>query len=377
MTHRRSIAALAACIALPVGAAAQATALNLPFPPQTVETASAPVTITLANNAATDLVVANVAAPADAAVGHDCHRVVPSTTCTLSIAFAPATFAGAATATQAISRTLSVYSPGSSTPVVITISGTAEKSLATHFYRSILRREPDAAGKAYWNGEAERLVAAGADVNEAWFSLAALFFGSSEYQGQGATTRAYVTDLFRTFFAREPDTAGLLYWIGQIDAGLPREVARVGFMFSPEFRGLASRIYGTQQVRAESNVVMDFYRGLLNRLPDGAGYVGWVQRFRAAQCLGAAAIESEVEAISSSFAASPEYTARNRTNTQYVADLYDAFLRRGGELEGVRFWIGQLDSNTRTREQVRREFMASAEFRSRVNALLAEACLPG
>ena len=375
MTEFRTLAA-GACFALAGGVAhAQAKGMTMPFAPQTVETVSAPTTVTLANNGVADMHVASVVAPADVSVRHDCDKVAPGATCPMQVSFAPVAFPGSATASQVITRTISVFTQGNSTPVVITLTGTAEKSLATHFYRSILRREPDAEGKAYWNGEAERMVAAGADVNEAWYSLAALFFSSTEYRAQGTTTRAYVTDLFRTFLAREPDLAGLLYWVGQIDNGMPREVARVALMFSTEFKALSTRIYGAQRVRAESNVVMDFYRGLLNRLPDGAGYTSWVQRFRAAQCIGAAAVESEVEAISSAFMASAEYAARNRSNAQFVADLYDAFMRRGGELTGVQFWIGQLDAGARTREQVRREFMASPEFRARVEAVLGESCV--
>jgi hypothetical protein len=376
MTDYRIIAAIAACLAFHTGAAkAQVNGMSMPFLPQTVETVSPPTTVTIANSGVADMQVASVVAPSDVAVRHECNRVAPGSSCPMQVSFAPVAFPGSATASQAITRTISVFTQGNSTPVVITLTGTAEKSLATHFYRSILRREPDAEGKAYWNGEAERMAAAGADVNEAWYSLAALFFSSGEYQAQATTTRAYVTDLFRTFLAREPDTAGLLYWIGQIDSGMPREVARVALMFSPEFRTLSNRIYGVQQVRAETNVVMDFYRGLLNRLPDGAGYTSWVQRFRAAQCKGAAAVESEVEAISSAFMSGSEYAARSRSNAQFVADLYDAFMRRGGDLGGVQFWIGQLDTGARTRDQVRRDFMASPEFRARVNAVLGESCL--
>ena len=377
MTDFRILAAVAACIALPTGAARAQVGgnISMPFSAQTVETISSPVTVTLANSGVADMQVASVLAPADVAVRHDCNKVSPGSTCPMQVSFAPVAFPGSPTATQAITRTISVFTQGNVNPVVITLTGTAEKSLATHFYRSILRREPDNEGKAYWNGEAERMVAAGADVNEAWYSLAALFFSSAEYRAQASTTRAYVTDLFRTFLAREPDVAGLLYWIGQIDSGMPREVARVAMMFSPEFKELSNRIYGAQKVRAESNVVMDFYRGLLNRLPDGAGYTSWVQRFRAAQCKGAAAVESEVEAISSAFMSGSEYAARNRGNAQFVADLYDAFMRRGGDLGGVQFWIGQLDTGARTREQVRREFMASPEFRARVNAVLGETCV--
>ena len=53
--------------------------------------------------------------------------------------------------------------------------------------------------------------------------------------------------------------------------------------------------------------------------------------------------------------------------------LYNAFLRRGGDLGGVQFWIGQLA--TRTREAIRVEFKNSTEFQARVNAIIAQGCL--
>jgi len=56
--------------------------------------------------------------------------------------------------------------------------------------------------------------------------------------------------------------------------------------------------------------------------------------------------------------------------------MYNAFLRRGGDLAGVQFWIGQLDANARTREQVRKDFLASPEFQARVVAVTAEGCPP-
>ena len=79
--------------------------------------------------------------------------------------------------------------------------------------------------------------------------------------------------------------------------------------------------------------------------------------------------------ISSLFVGSAEYTARNRTNAQYVGDLYNAFLRRGGDLGGVQFWIGQV-AGGRPREEVRVQFRDSAEFQSRVTAIVAQGCLP-
>jgi hypothetical protein len=71
---------------------------------------------------------------------------------------------------------------------------------------------------------------------------------------------------------------------------------------------------------------------------------------------------------------SPEYAGRNRTNAQYVGDLYNAFLRRGGELSGVQFWINDLATGARTRENMRQNFVASAEFQARVAAVVNQGC---
>jgi hypothetical protein len=146
-------------------------------------------------------------------------------------------------------------------------------------------------------------------------------------------------------------------------------------MFSPEFVSYTQRIFGNLAARPEVDTVMDFYRGLLSRLPDSGGFDYWVGQFRAAQCQGAAAVSAQADAISSAYAQSPEYAARGRTNAQYVGDLYNAFLRRGADLAGVQFWIGQLDSGAQGREQVRRAFLASAEFNTRVQALVTAGCI--
>jgi hypothetical protein len=155
---------------------------------------------------------------------------------------------------------------------------------------------------------------------------------------------------------------------------MPRDLLVTSFMFSPEFTALAGG--GAKSARAEVDVVLDFYRGLLARLPDNAGFNYWIARFRTAQCAGAAQVTAEVESVSSAYATGPEYAARGRSNAQYVGDLYNAFLRRGGDLDGVNFWIGQIANATRTREQVRIQFRDSPEFQSKVSAIVAQGCLP-
>jgi hypothetical protein len=86
-------------------------------------------------------------------------------------------------------------------------------------------------------------------------------------------------------------------------------------------------------------------------------------------------VTAEAEAISGEFARGAEYANRNRTNTQYVGDLYNAILRRGGDGPGVQFWINAIASGALTREQVRQQFVQSIEFEARVAQIIAAGCL--
>jgi hypothetical protein len=88
-----------------------------------------------------------------------------------------------------------------------------------------------------------------------------------------------------------------------------------------------------------------------------------------------AAVMQQVDAVSSLFVSSPEYTARNRTNAQYVGDLYNTFMRRGADLTGVLYWVGKLDGGL-SRDGLRQEFAKSPEFQFRVGRVASESCLP-
>ena len=342
---------------------------SLAFGGQSIGTTSAPQALTLTNTGSTSVSFTEQIPSDIFAWEGDCATLAPGASCTLAVRFTPLR---ATTETGLVSLN---WGPEQRW-VVVEATGTGERSLVTHYYGAILQRAPDAGGKAFWESEAVRVAALGANVNETWFAMAQGFYGSAEYAALGRNDTGFVTDLYNTFFNRVPDGAGLAFWTGQLASGLPREVALVSFMFSAEFVGFTQGIFGNTAVRAEIDTVVDFYRGLLARLPDDDGFNFWRQRFRTAQCSGAAAVTAQVEAISSAFALSGEYAARARTNAQYVGDLYNAFLRRGGDLGGVQFWIGQLASGAMTREELRRTFIGSPEFQGRVQAIIAQGCLP-
>lgn len=121
-------------------------------------------------------------------------------------------------------------------------------------------------------------------------------------------------------------------------------------------------------------MVNDFYRGILGRLPDDGGFNAWLQQMRLAQCSGAQAVKDLSYQISLLFVQSQEYTNRNRNNTQYIEDLYNAILRRGGDCAGFQAWITVLNGGM-PREQVLQFFTNSTEFQTRVDAVIAAGCL--
>jgi hypothetical protein len=341
------------------------------FGGQSINTTSPSQAITITNTSGGSVAITSVVAPPGFAVTHNCPATLGAgAQCTANATFTPTT-------QGAISGPLAIVHAGTG-PAIVPLAGTGERSLVTHFYRAILRRAPDGPGKAFWEAEAARLQSIGANINEAWYALAQFFFFSAEYATFNRDNTGFVTDLYVTFFNRQPDGGGLNFWVAELASGVPREVVLAAFMFSTEFRNFTAAIFGNTAAAAEIDTVMDFYRGLLARTPDDGGFNAWVSNFRTAQCNASpgAAVNSMVEAISSGFALSGEYTGKNRTNAQYVGDLYNAFLRRGGDLGGVNFWVNDLNMGTRTRENVRQNFVASPEFQARVAAIVNQGCLP-
>ncbi|HYC36973.1 MAG TPA: DUF4214 domain-containing protein [Usitatibacter sp.] len=338
------------------------------FGGQSVRTTSRDRVVTLTNTGQGVLNVAATSANPPFEASHLCGSVNPGGTCPISVRFTPS-MAGAAAGTLTITHNAT---GGSAT---VSLSGTGELSLITHFFDAILARLPNADGKAFWEGEAARLHGLGANVNETWFAMALAFFNSPEYAAQGNTDPEFLADLYRTFFNRAADAGGLDYWAQLMLDGLSRENVLQAFMFSAEFSRFTNDIFGEQPTRMELNLVMDFYRGALGRLPETEGFRHWLGRLRGAQCSGGDAVQVEVDSLSQMFLYSPEYANRQRTNREYVADLYNMFMRRGGDMPGEEYWVKQLVEGAMDREQLRRAFLDSAEFQFRLAAVSSLTCI--
>ncbi len=99
-------------------------------------------------------------------------------------------------------------------------------------YKNCLEREPDTEGQEYWCGKIGEGYS-GAEIAKG-------FIFSNEYKSWHTENEAYVTMLYRTILAREPESEGYNYWLNLLDYTTTRERVLNGFLFSPEFSGQCS-----------------------------------------------------------------------------------------------------------------------------------------
>lgn len=114
------------------------------------------------------------------------------------------------------------------------------RSVVTGFYRDTLGREPDAAGLAYWTD----VLRSGRPVAQ----VAAQFYGSAEYvqRAGGGSIEAWVRDLYRTLLGREADAGGVAYWSGTVAAGGSTGAVALPFYQSEEScRARVAELYRT------------------------------------------------------------------------------------------------------------------------------------
>jgi hypothetical protein len=252
------------------------------------------------------------------------------------------------------------------------IAGAEEDALVTYYYQSILNRTPASGEVSFWSGEISRLRSLGQEPEEVFFAMSNQFFGSVEYTDRHRTVNQQVNDLYQTFLQRAPEAGGLEFWSDVLQQGVPLGVVLAGFQFSLEFQNFAQSHLTVIGARPEGSLVLDFYRGYLNRLPEPGGFEYWVQQFRAGQCSTFTAFKAQADAIANGFQTSTEYLARNRSNAEFVGDLYSAFMRRAAEAGGLAYWTDQLNRGLQSRAMVRQGFLDSPEFQGRLfNALQA------
>ena len=224
-------------------------------------------------------------------------------------------------------------------------------------YSVALGRVSDIDGKKSWVNALETGCTTGADVARG-------FLYSPEFVNRGLSTNDFVTVLYRTFFGREPDQAGLDSWVSAINGGTSREDVIGGFIDSVEWAnlccsyniesgGAAAPTIDRQPNQATINFATRLYTTCLSREADQEGLMAWAVQLANHRDTGTGAARG--------FFFSSEFTNQNVSNSEYVTRLYRTFMDREPDQAGFDAWVAQLDSGV-SREEVFSGFSRSSEF---------------
>jgi RHS repeat-associated protein len=141
-----------------------------------------------------------------------------------------------------------------------------------------------------------------------------------------------------------------------------RAAVRDGFAYSGEFAGLLNRVYGisTDDNQRTLLFVYKLYSGALGRDPTSSELSQGIDRLNAAAAQGQGQTITEGQALGREIFASTEYVNRNRSDHDFVMDLYFATVQRAPDTAGWEAWTSAVASAGRA--AVREGFLASGEF---------------
>ena len=125
--------------------------------------------------------------------------------------------------------------------------------------------------------------------------------------GAGLSDTAFVTSLYRTVLGREPEPDGLAFWVQDL-AGGSRGRTLAGFSESAEYRAITASLHGDGAWnRSEyAQIIARLYDTAFGRLPDRAGLGFWTTGPSPdAELLNRIPVSGPAQ----SFIASPEFAA--------------------------------------------------------------------
>ena len=247
--------------------------------------------------------------------------------------------------------------PYSSTLYAVWQKGDPVEEYVKRCYQLIMGREGDAGGISYWTTQLKTHKAGGAQI-------VSEFIKSKEFVGKNYSSEAAVKIINRTMLSREPDAGGLAYWKAFMDDGASANYVVGGFAGATEFKNLCSS-YGIDAGQAamteyrDKNIkVTQFvnrnYRYALERKGEPNGLNYWCEQIikktqTPKQC-------------ANNFVFSKECVDRKLNNEAFLRMLYNLYMGRTADQGGLNYWLGQMKKGM-TRQQVANSFADSAEFK--------------
>lgn len=248
-------------------------------------------------------------------------------------------------------------------------SDSAIKKFVDRIYKYVLNREPEKEGAAFWTDELWSFRRSGAEVG-------LQFIFSPEFEARNTGDIEFVKILYKTFFDREADDAGLEYWVSELKSGArDRLSVAEGFVYSQEWADTCAS-YGIRSggsfapsveikpSAATLAFVERMYTTALGRKSDKEGCAFWSLELANFRFTG--------EQVGVLFFLSDEMNGFGLSDSEFVTRLYKTFMDREPEKEGFEFWVKFLGDGA-SRLDVVYGFTRSEEF---VNRCIEARILP-
>jgi RHS repeat-associated protein len=246
-----------------------------------------------------------------------------------------------------------------------------------NLYYGALQRDPTA---QELSDQINQLAAAGAQGQSQLYSTAAAMarslFASTTYEtNPNRSDGQYVADLYYAYLHRAPDDSGLAFWTGNAAGGVQNRMNVLNaFEGSAEFQTLVSTVYGTASSDNErtEHFVNNFYLAVFGVNATPTQLQQQRDRLNNAAALGYSNVQAEAEAMGRELLAS-QVTNFSINETQFVTNLYEAFLQRGPDAGGLAFWVSNAGTNNATqRQNVLNAFATCGSFRDLAGTLYRE-----
>jgi len=250
--------------------------------------------------------------------------------------------------------------------LMMTLEGSTEatqkeqvEQFVTDFYKTYLGRIPDSSGLDYWTNQ----IINGKQTPQ---QVALGFTSSPEYTKKNKSNEEYVKDMYMSYLGRTPDEAGYKYWVNALNNGTPREEIINGFQNSNEFvkKCTSNEVYH----KGTADFVERLYEKVLDRNSDTQGKMYWhnsiIQQNKSTNAY---------EKALSGFTNSQEFVQKKLSREDYVETLYKTCFDRNSDPNGKAYWLSMIKNYTdigmseqEARNAILSGFTGSTEFQEMI-----------
>ena len=232
------------------------------------------------------------------------------------------------------------------------------EAFVKRLYENILERDANEAGLHFWTN---KLI-----EGESAARVIKSFILSKEFTDKNSTNEAFVTILYKTLVEREPDAAGFEFWIKDLEKLKRTRVQEMyDFAYSQEFNELANRYHivatdfsdsdSYARLIALKEYLLNFYDVVVLIKPNDIEFNHWITELLT--------FRKKAKDFVSYMYQRDEYKNRTLSDEEYIMLLYSSILYRAPDPRGKNIWLNALKHTSK--ENVRNGIVESVEFNNK------------